>query len=302
VDSGITSGDVITPFYDAMIAKLIAYGATREDALDTLADMLRQTFIVGPRNNLNFLARLVDLPAVRSAELDTGLIEREQPNLVGQSPCIGESLWLAALAALLLRESTRGNPQSSSTYPTIGTPAMVSPWSAQDGFRLVGTYLRRLVLASQNERCEVSVQYHADAWSVTLNRCVRLRARHSDNHELLLWIDDTLHEAHVFYEDDTVHVRTRGQQAAVRILEVSASAKSKEKPDDGLRSPLPGKVVAVYVKPGQLVSRGAPLVSLEAMKMEHTLTAPAEGTIETVHVREGQQIGAGVPLLELRMS
>jgi len=288
VDTGVESGDEISPHYDAMIAKLIVHGATRELALSKMAGALRETFIAGPRNNLQFLSRLVATRSLRDADLDTHLIEREHDPLFAHSARTHPLVWLAALATLLVDEF----------------PKEHSPWTMPDGFRLVGQTRRRLTLECRDERCATLIEYHSRGWRITLDNpsalTLELRACPAEDGRLALRVDGASYYAHGHLHDRTAYVLIDGLQAAVRIVDPRESTDSGDAPSGGLRSPMPGRVVAVHVQAGDRVKRGAALLALEAMKMEHILTAPADGVIEHVHVSEGVHVAEAVALVDFK--
>ena len=295
LDAGVEAGDEITPHYDAMIAKLIAHGADREQAFARLRQALQDNFLVGLRDNLGFLARLIDTRGVREADLDTDLIAREGDALLADPGPLPRELWLAALAALLLEEAA---------------PQGASPWDAHDGFRLAGGALRRRVLlAAGDERCALRVGYTADGWQVAFDSDaaddgralvapVELRASRTGDGRLALRVDDRRIMAHAFVHHRTLHVRAAGRQAAMEFIDPREPSADDEAAAGGLRSPMPGRVVVLHARAGDRVKRGAALLAIEAMKMEHVITAPADGVVEAVHVTEGAQVAEGVTLVD----
>ena len=296
IDAGIESGDDITGFYDAMIAKLIVHGENREQALARLRHALRETFLVGPRNNLQFLARLIDTRSVRDAALDTQLIEREHASLMADEAALGAELWLAAVAALLLHEADTPREQRR------------SPWDRHDGFRIAGTCRRRLTLNAYAERRDVEIEYTTRGWRITLDRVYAVQAhrvdiqhvdvQHPDMQRLVLDIDGVARSVWCNLEAPVVHIRVDGRQTSVRILDPREPVDVQEGSEDGLRSPMPGRVVFVNVKAGDRVQRGAALLAIEAMKMEHVICAPADGIVQAVHVTVGAQVAEAIALVD----
>ena len=296
VDAGVERDDAITPHYDAMIAKIIAHGASRTEALARLQTALRDTVVAGPRTNLGFLRRLLATRSVLHADLDTALIEREQAVLLAAEPPLPEALWSAALGAWLRTEQDR-----AATFRT----GVRSPWDATDGFRLVGTARRRLVLEAADGRREVAIEPQTDGWRVHRDdgSAATLRAVHDGDGRLQVSLDGSRSTAFVVVEPGpghggTVHVSAEGRDAVLRILDPRDSMGAAESVDHGLRAPMPGRVVAVLARPGDRVRRGTPLLALEAMKMEHVLTAPADGVVAQVRAHEGAQVAEGVTLIE----
>ena len=132
VDTGVEQGDEITPHYDPMIAKLIVWGADRRQALARMRQALAQYRVVGVSNNVDFLARLVAVPSFANAQLDTGLIEREQALLFPPAGDVPADVWLLAALAELLREQRLAEKKAASSADPH------SPWRALDGWRLNG--------------------------------------------------------------------------------------------------------------------------------------------------------------------
>jgi 3-methylcrotonyl-CoA carboxylase alpha subunit len=286
VDAGIESGDEITGFYDAMIAKLIVHGDDREHALARLRCALREIFLVGPRNNLEFLARLIDTRSVTEARLDTHLIEREHDCLMADAPPLEATLWLAAVASFLLHEAA--------SHSTL----LPSPWASRDGFRIAGRYRRRLSLEAGTERRDIYIEYAASDWRVTLDRAYIVQAEHLDTHRIALCVDGISQPVFVHLELPVVHVRTSGRQVVVGIMDPHQPGDAHDGPDESLRAPMPGRVVFVNVRAGDRVKRGTALLAIEAMKMEHVVCAPADGLIEAVRVTEGTQVAEAIALVD----
>jgi len=286
IDAGIESGDEITGFYDAMIAKLIVHGDDRTQALERLRSALRQTFLVGPRNNLQFLSRLIETASVRNAVLDTQLIEREQAFLMSDQEPLDVALWLAAVAALLHNEADSVTDEQR------------SPWHTRDGFRIAGRYLRRLTLEAGTEQRDIEIEYVTDGWRVRLDRLYNLRARQHEEHRLAVDIDGVSQSVLCHLDLPIVYVRADGRQAAVRIIDPREPLVTQEGPEGGLRSPMPGRIVFVNVKAGDRVTRGTALLAIEAMKMEHVICAPTDGVVQAVHVTAGSQVAEAIVLVD----
>ena len=297
IDAGVETGDEITPHYDAMIAKIIAHGPTRDDALRRLQKALRETVVAGPRTNLGFLRRLLGTRSVREADLDTALIEREQHALLDATDTVSEVIWYAALAAWLLDERDRSARSRTGAR---------SPWDATDGFRLVGRAHRRLTVVVGDERRGASLTPQDDAWQLHwdgASATCALQATTEDTGRLRVSIDGSRFMASVVVQPSrgyggTVYTSVEGVDATVHLLDPRDPTGAAESIDHGLRAPMPGRVVALLVNPGDRVRRGTPLLALEAMKMEHVLTAPADGVVAEIRAHEGAQVAEGVTLVE----
>ena len=297
VDAGVDTGDEITPHYDAMIAKIIAHGATRDEALARLQTALRETIVAGPRTNLAFLRRLLATRSVREADLDTALIEREQPALMDADTPLPEGSWWAALAAWLV--------DGGSQVSLAGTAEARSPWAQTDGFRLVGVGRRSLTVEAAQERRTATIEPSPEGWRVCWDEGAlqALQASRDAAGRLILSVDGSRRTVSAVLEPGpghggTVHVNAEGIDAVMRVRDPRDAIGETEALDHGLRAPMPGRVVAVLAKSGDRVRRGAPLLALEAMKMEHVLTAPADGVVTEVRASEGAQVTEGVTLID----
>ena len=292
IDSGVREGDTITPFYDPMIAKLIVHGATREDALARMQRALEACEVVGPHTNVEFLHRLVTCEPFASADLDTGLIERHHDALFAprQMP-VREALALAC-AALLGREAA-------------GT-ADVSPWTALAHWRLNGGYTQSLGWRDVETDTAFSATYALDGDAQTLAYAGSAEPwtwwRGAGADEYGATIGNTRVTGRVFIDGDVFHVFCLGTAVVLEWQNLLAHAADTEHGEGRLTAPMPGKVVAVLVEPGAMVEKGAPLIVMEAMKMEHTIGAPSAGKVTEVLYGVGDQVADGAQLLVLEAS
>ncbi|QQC65939.1 acetyl/propionyl/methylcrotonyl-CoA carboxylase subunit alpha [Paraburkholderia ginsengisoli] len=292
IDSGVREGDTITPFYDPMIAKLIVHGATREEALARLSRALHACEVVGPHTNVEFLQRIVASEPFATGDLDTGLIERHHDALFApRTKPFKEALALAC-AALLTREG--------------GTAHGASPWDALSHWRLNSGYAQTLgwreIDNGENEHA-FTVSFARDGNTQTFEHDgVREPFSWSSGageHEFRATLGDARITGRVFVDGDTFHVFCLGEALAFEWQNLLAHAADAEGGEGRLTAPMPGKVIAVLVEPGAVVEKGAPLIVMEAMKMEHTIGAPAAGTVSEVLYAVGDQVADGAQLLVL---
>ena len=291
IDTGIEQGDAISPYYDPMIAKLIVWDESREQALARMQQALARYQIVGVANNIDFLSRLVACPAFAHADLDTGLIERERAFLFADATDIPGEVWLAAALAELLREK-QGTAKVQKAEPH-------SPWHLRDGWRLNGTTRRSLTYRIDEMEKTIAVTYASKGFSFELDGNIV-------NASGELAADGQLH-ANLEGRRVTVSVVTAGEKrhvflygktyvlAAVDPLLIEFDVVGAE---SSLKAPMPGKVIALVASPGEKVEKGAALMILEAMKMEHTIVAPMAGVVKAFHFDVGDQVGDGAELLE----
>lgn len=269
VDTGVESGDEVTPFYDPMIAKLIARGETREQALDILANALDATVVIGPRSNAGFLAALARAADFRNGAFDTGFIDTHLTELVGTHGLDNEAVAFGA-EALMASEHDRLSERRES---------IESPWDAEDGFQLSGT--RRLIvpLIAEGQKLNAEVTYEDGEARVTVNGA------------------SPAADATAIIADDAVYVLQRGRQTKLALRDLSLGEDTDEGGGGLVRAPMHGKVLAVLVEQGASVARGQRLAIIEAMKMEHTLTAAVDGTIAEIAAAVGAQIAEGAKVM-----
>jgi len=242
VDTGVEQGATITPFYDPMIAKVIAHGATREEAREMLADALDAAVVWPLRSNAGFLVEALDHPAFAAGEVDTGLIAREGDALI--PPALPSEDVLAQAAAAF-----------AATQPATG-------------FRLNAAPRRVARLSVGSDPVEVEF-------------APRPAAPVSSGRPL-----------------DRLLVTEGGQTWEVMPWRVAASAQGGAG-DGAILSPMPGRIIAVAVAEGQAVAKGQRLVTLEAMKMEHSLTAPFDGIVADLDATVDAQVTARALLVRI---
>jgi 3-methylcrotonyl-CoA carboxylase alpha subunit len=271
VDSGFATGGEVTPYYDAMIAKLVAHAPTREAALDRLAAALDRTLIAGPRSNVAFLAALTRASEFRLGKVDTGFIDRNLAAL-GAVPHKADS----AAAALGVVQLLGRKAESEFGEAPADEPAEAgSPWAASDGFQLGGTRSHAVPVTIDGESAVATVTYGTNGMRVAIAGAAPAT------------------DARVFEADDEAYVLRHGRQTRVRIKDFATATAPADAGGGVIKAPMHGRVLAVDVAVGDRVAAGQRLAVIEAMKMEHTLRAPFAGTVTEVPVGAGQQVVEG---------
>jgi 3-methylcrotonyl-CoA carboxylase alpha subunit len=263
-DSGVHGGDEITPYYDPMIAKLVAHGETRAQALARLRESLLRIEIIGVRTNVEFLLRLTATSSFVEANLDTALIERERASLFPTLPPPDDDVWRAAA-----REYWR--PEVAKYRGALMEPG---PWGGLTAWRVNGGRASR---------------------RVTLRAGETERTANIDMAEVI----DPPHIS-VVRDGLDLHVFQRGRHHVLTAADPYLPPAQAADHQGGLVAPMPGRILAVPVSKGQSVALGAPLVVMEAMKMEHTVTAPRAGVVDGVFCSVGEQVKEGTELLLLK--
>jgi acetyl-CoA/propionyl-CoA carboxylase biotin carboxyl carrier protein len=261
VDSGLYEGLVVGSDYDPMLAKVIAHGRTREEALRRLDHALGQMVLLGVTTNIPFLRALLRDPDVRSGALDTGLVERKLESLTSAE--IPDEVYVAA--GLERSLEPRGD----------------DPWDQLSGWR-VGEHAWTTWRIN-----DVDVRVRGDEVVVGAGEPVRARARR-DGADLLVGS----RRYAIARDGDVLWLGRDGASWALTEAEflVGASAGGAAASGGPVKSPMPGTVLVVRAAQGDEVTAGQALFVVEAMKMEHTVTAPVDGVLAEVHVQAGQQV------------
>jgi 3-methylcrotonyl-CoA carboxylase alpha subunit len=291
VDTGVRAGDAITSNYDPMIAKLIVWGADRAEALRRLSAALDEYEVVGVRTNLDLLRAIAAHPAFAEGELDTGFIVRHPEVLAPSSRDVTSVACAAAALAVLADERARMAEQAAHS----GDPW--SPWARPDAWRLNGEGYQDLQLDHETATIDVRAHVLADdrfrlAFAGTTVEAVVVE----DAGRMTLRLDGVQHRVSVVRNGEELVVVDAGRNHLLRRIDRLAPPALVHAGDDRLVAPIPARVVRVLVRPGDRVTKGAPLMVLEAMKMEITLSAPTDGIIADVRhavddmVEEGAQL------------
>ncbi|WP_069163967.1 acetyl-CoA carboxylase biotin carboxylase subunit [Nocardia altamirensis] len=274
VDSGLRVGTVVGSDYDPMLSKVIAHGADRTAAIAKLDRALGDTVLLGVTSNIEFLRFLLADPDVAAGQLDTGLLDRRVADFHPTS--VGEDAFLAAAAYRWLRR---------------WAAAAADPWQAPSGWRIGDAAPTSLRLAGGDRVEQVSVTGTPDAATarVGTGESVAVTAAFADG-VLTLTLDGLRREYRVAEDDGQIWLAGPSGSAVLReMAEAGGRGVAEHVGDAEIRSPMPGSVIAVPIETGTTVAAGAPIVIVEAMKMEHSLTAPVAGTVEIL-VTPGTQV------------
>ncbi len=286
IDSGVRQGDTISPYYDPMIAKLIVWGEDRTAALANMARALAAYQVTGPATNIAFLQRLIGSAPFAQADLDTGLIERNQDVLFPPARVPDADVLALAAAGLLRSESV---PARSN-----------DPWGATSGWRLNNRQRRTFAFSDELQSYAMAVEYDDHGWRLQQGDgavALRIVGGAAGNASLTVDLAGRTLRADVVREGDAIHVFYQGRHTTLNYPDPLAHAGQAEAEVGRLTAPMPGKIVAFAVRPGQQVEKGAPLLIMEAMKMEHTIVAPANGVVDELLFATGDQVSDGAQLL-----
>jgi 3-methylcrotonyl-CoA carboxylase alpha subunit len=308
IDSGVRSGDTISAYYDPMIAKLIVWGADRSKALAAMSDALAEFEVIGPSTNINFLGRLMRCPSFAQGDLDTSLIEREKAALLPNHAFVEDDDLYLAVGALLAQEQLSESTQASPSF-------LSDPFNHKDGWRGLVPLQRQLVLQAEDQRRDVIIQYASKGYSVQIAGSsdiicladLRLLAGEGSGHELSGLLGSQAFSVGVHFSQSKLgeqqiavfgkhHSHWKVMPAAVAYAKAElAQAQGAAK----VLSPMPGKIIALNVKLGDVVEQGQALLILEAMKMEHSVLALRSGKVISIGGAVGAQMLEGAVLVEI---
>jgi geranyl-CoA carboxylase alpha subunit len=280
VDHGLAPGVAVSSHYDPMLAKVIAYGADREQARRRLLRALADTHVFGVRTNQRFLQTLLEHDAFVSARATTDFVERELA-ASQQTAQLSRADWLGAAALFALRGAGRDELANFSNCVGLAWPLRL----ACDGTRV------DLSIAPTRERSRFLVQLGAER--------VALHARAAGQHEVAWVMDGVQHRVAYAWDGEQLWLETSlGARAFCDETHAPRDAALEHGSGRAL-APMDGAVVDVPVRTGERVSRGQTVAVVEAMKLELRVPADIDGVVHAIHVARGQQVKARQMLVEL---
>ncbi|EJG0784985.1 acetyl/propionyl/methylcrotonyl-CoA carboxylase subunit alpha [Vibrio parahaemolyticus] len=289
VDSGVTQGDTISEYYDPMISKLIVWGQTRDIALKQLKQALTHYHVRGVTTNIGYLHSIISQPAFAEIELDTGFLITHQQGISEQQN-VSDSIWLTLAA--VARWNDLISKSDSSTLPAPTT----------QGFRLSVDNVYRFNFTDANANHQVRLQQSSqDTGAHFTVRCGeelhQVTLLEKDG-QFIVDIDEVRYIFNALNDEPKTTLFYLGQQRTFAHQPSFESPKGKE---DELSptAPLNGIISAVMVNKGDEVAAGDPLLVLEAMKMEYTITASVAATVDEIFYQHGDQVQHGSILLHL---
>src|SRR5262245_6242167 len=270
VDAGVEAGSIITPFYDSLIAKLIAWGDDRASAIARLQAGLEGTLVAGPKTNTVFLHALISEPQFLAASFDTGLIGRELAGLAAAAPMPASAVGLGVTHMLLNAHDDIEDLLRPSAWESY------SPWSAQDGFQLGPPRRQRVMVDVDGVPRPFTVEWGAGGPRV-------LGATDGD-------APSAIARTLIVGDGNPIYVLNGMRQVTLSWPAFDAPAGDASGDDLSVKAPIIGRVAKLFVREGDPVEKGDRIAVVEAMKMEHVLHAPRAGRVGKLAVKEGQQV------------
>lgn len=288
IDAGYRQGDTVSPHYDAMLAKVIAWAPTRDAAIERLNRGLEETDLRGVVTNIPFLSALVTHPDVRANAIDTGFIERELKVLTPPAAAAGDLELCAAVVAILIEEAKAMQTEASSPWRTAG-------WMP------VGRRQRRFVFR-HGQDAEQEAYLHYGSGPAKLSVATREFAFTSSptaSGGFDLTLDGLKSHIVAVIEGHELYLRTRNGRFDLHWVDPFGGDDEEQVGEDKIVAPLPGTVVALLAEIGARLEKGAPILTLEVMKMEQTLRAPFAGVLKVIKCKVGDIVQEGVELAEI---
>jgi 3-methylcrotonyl-CoA carboxylase alpha subunit len=288
IDDGYREGDAVSPYYDAMLAKVIAWAPTRQAAIDKLNRALEETDVRGVVTNIPFLSALVTHPTVRANAIDTGFIERELTNLTATAATSGDLELGAAVAAILADEQKAARGEAHSPWRTFG-------WMPVGRRQRVFSFRQ-----GQGAEQRAILQYGSGPSTLTVgDRELAFAYSPVGEGEIDLTLDGVMSRIVFVIEGHELYLRTRNGRFELHWVDPFGGETEEQAGEDKIVAPLPGTVVALLAEEGAKLEKGAPILTLEVMKMEQTLRAPYAGVLKKIKCKVGDIVGEGVELAEV---
>jgi 3-methylcrotonyl-CoA carboxylase alpha subunit len=288
IDAGYREGDAVSPHYDAMLAKVIAWAPNRDAAIERLNRGLEESDVRGIVSNIPFLAALVTHPDVRANAIDTGFIERELKNLTPAAPAPGDLELCAAVTAIFGDEAHAVRAEADSPWRTAG-------WMP------VGRR-QRVFMFRHGQGAEQEIVLHYGngpaKWSIG-EREFAFSFSSTGDHGFDLTLDGMKSQVVAIIEGHELYVRTRNGRFDLHWVDPFGGDDEEQVGEDKIVAPLPGTVVALLAEVGARLEKGAPILTLEVMKMEQTLRAPFAGVLKAIKCKVGDIVQEGVELAEV---
>jgi 3-methylcrotonyl-CoA carboxylase alpha subunit len=292
IDAGYREGDAVSPNYDAMLAKVIAWAPTRDAAIERLNRGLEDTDVRGIVTNIAFLSALVTHPSVRANAIDTGFIERELANLTPAPAAPGDLELCAAVAAILAKEAEAVRSEEH------------SPWKIA-GWMPVGRRQRMFTFRSgqgqgQGIEHRASLQYGKGPATLSIGeRQFTFAFSSTIDGSFNLTLDGMKSHIVAMLDGHELYLRTRQGRFDLHWVDPFGGDDEEHIGEDKIVAPLPGTVVALLAEVGATLEKGAPILTLEVMKMEQTLRAPFAGVLKAIKCKVGDIVQEGVELAEI---
>jgi 3-methylcrotonyl-CoA carboxylase alpha subunit len=275
IDTGVEAGSEVSPYYDAMIAKVIAHANSRDVAVESLGAALDQTLVVGPRTNVTFLSALLRSSEFHAGKFDTDFIDRNLA-VLGAVPHAADQAAVALGVTRLLERQQEPVEDSGNV--------VLSPWDVDDAFQLSGPRTVALPVSADGEVVLATLSYGVGGVTVDVDGVAPAG------------------DARIIETEDAVYVIRGRRQTIVKLMDIEAIDIAHVDTGGTVTAPMHGKVLEVLVRNGDPVSKGQRLAVIEAMKMEHSVLAPIDGRVAEIAVAAGSQVAEKAKIMVIAAS
>ncbi|MFT4562790.1 MAG: 3-methylcrotonyl-CoA carboxylase alpha subunit [Gammaproteobacteria bacterium] len=288
VDHGVAAGLSISPYYDSMIAKIITHGHDREATLRKAIAALSETEIAGVLTNGEFLKGILQHQDFVAGSVDTHFIERHQAQLLGEPQAPTDTALAAAtlytIASRAKLESTDGSSKS--------------PWDANNSFRVNLNLHEILHVTASGVDYEVGIEHRGEQFVLDLpGGFTNCSIDSVTGPTIVMHFGSARVRANVVSNGTSLDVFVGGEHDAIEVIDPLLASQSGNAAGGSLTAPMPGTVLEIFVSVGDEIPAGAPIMLIEAMKIEHTIAAPYAGIVSEIRFKAGEQITAeGVAL------
>jgi len=286
-DTGVTSGDIVTPHYDPILAKIISFGKDRPEAVRRGKEALNQCCIAGVSSNCSFLSRLLNSQLFTDGCYSNQALDSNIEKFISVQP--PEDVLLLSAMAL-------HNRRTNHAAATIAEPS--SPWFCGDAFRLNHRETVELTLLVNEVSSTVKITPHNTFFHLDMNeKSFTVRLLSSSQEYFAIEIDGKKAECQTYFKEKTLYLFKAGSTYCCSIHDVTDDISEGIGAEADFFSPMPGRITSLPVKEGEKIEKGTTLMTLEAMKMEHSIIAPCDGQVTEFLYNEGQTVEEGVELL-----
>jgi geranyl-CoA carboxylase alpha subunit len=287
IDHGLAPGQSVSPFYDPMLAKVIAHGATREEARRRLLVALEDTVALGLTTNRSFLIAMLRHPAFAAGEATTAFIGRHFPAGSDAMRRPQADLRTLAIAAVLLFEDQRRGD--------VNTPRATMNWSSTG----IAVWPLRLTLGDVHHSTSIMAVGPDGYWVLLGQEKVEVSIVERRERSLRFTVLGLQQTARFALQDEVLHLDLNGTTVVVRETALDATASGRRDGSSRVVAPMNGAIISVLVQPGDRVGKGQRIIVLEAMKMQHEISAERDGTVDKILVKPGDQVATRQLLVEL---
>jgi len=304
IDTGVRQGDDVSVYYDPMIAKLIVWDEDRDKALQRLTKALKQYRISGMTTNIDFLYNLANSAPFKDCDLDTGFIEKHHDAIFhDRQQDLAKDLPLVALYLVLAQAQAQ---HARSQHAIDAT----SPWNNSSAWRVNEAHVHHFSVALHNQEHSVSVETiaHGSEQHYAISAGGKTVEAHGtlSGSELSATLDGHLMRASIAdYQDsqgDRYSLYTQDSALSFSLVKPDLGDTDGDANGAGLAAPMNGTMVTLLVAAGSSVKKDAPLLIMEAMKMEHTIRAPADGKVVEFYYQAGDLVDGGAELINFEVS